>query len=343
MPALVLLVLATLFWAGNYVVGERAVRAIDPLSLTWLRWVLAAVPLVVVADLVERPRWGQVLREWRSMLALAVIGVAGYPLLLYTALQHTSAVNASLINAANPALIVVAAVLLGQAVAGWRVWSGVGLGLLGVLAVLTRGDVGRLLTLSFNVGDLLMVGAIVAWTVYTLWVRRLRVPVLAATAVQVVLAVVVMTPFVAVSGLEVPTDGPTWWAVLFIAALPSVGAYVCWNLAVTKVSPGVAGASMNLVTVFVVVIAALLGTPPTLVQLVGGALVIGGVLLARPSARLAVTERTMCCDRAHGVLPVRSDRLVGQERPSGQVKVRSPRSRRRPGPPGARSSPRHPP
>ncbi|MGO0575880.1 DMT family transporter [Ornithinimicrobium panacihumi] len=284
MPALLLLVLATLFWAGNYVVGERVVGAIDPLSLTWLRWALAAVPLVVVAQLVERPRWGEVLRRWRALLVLSVIGVAGYPLLLYTALQHTSAVNASVINAANPALIVVAAVAVGQAAAGWRVWGGVGLGLFGVLAVLTEGDVGRLLALRFNTGDLIMVVAILAWTVYTLGVRRLQVPVLAATAVQVVLAVVVLAPFTLATGLEVPTDRPTWWALLFIVVFPSVGSYLCWNLAVTRVAPGTAGAAMNLVTVFVVVIAAVLGTPPTLVQVVGGALVIAGVLLAQSRA-----------------------------------------------------------
>ena len=298
MPALLLLVLATLFWAGNYVVGEQVVRAVDPVSLTWLRWVLAAVPLVALAHVLERPRWGEVLRAWRSMLVLSLIGVAGYPLLLYTALQHTTAVNASLINAANPALIVVAAVLLGQATAGWRVWGGVGIGLVGVLAVLTQGDVDRLLGLRFNVGDLLMVGAILAWTAYTLGVRRLQVPVLAATAVQVVLTVVVLAPVLLVTGLQLPPDRSSWWAVLLIAALPSVGSYLCWNLAVTRVSPGTAAASMNLVTVFVLVIAAMLGRPPTAVQLVGGALVIGGVLLAQSRRSEVAADRAAGAGRS---------------------------------------------
>lgn len=286
-PALLLLALATLFWAGNYVVGERVVRVVDPLSLTWLRWALAALPLVVVAQLVELPRWREVARHWRPLLLLGLIGAAGYPLLLYAALQHTSAANASVINAANPALIVVVAVLLGQAAAGWRVWGGLALGLLGVLAVLTQGEVDRLLALRFNTGDLLMVGAIVAWTVYTLGVRRLKVPVLAGTAVQVLLVVVVLAPVSLAAGLQLPPDAPSWWALAFIVLGPSVGSYVCWNLAVTRVAPGTAGAAMNLVTVFVLIIAAILGAPPTAVQLLGGAMVISGVLLAqrRPRAQ----------------------------------------------------------
>ena len=240
---------------------------------------LAAVPLVVVAQVLERPDWRAVARHWRPLLLSGVIGVAGYPLLLYAALQHTSAASASIINAANPALIVVAAVLLGQAAAGWRTWTGLGLGLVGVLLVLTRGDVDRLLALTFNLGDLLMLVAVVAWTAYTLLGRRLGVPALTSTAVQVVLTTLALTPVALVSGLTVPPDAGSWWSVLYIALGPSIGSYVCWNLAVTRVSPTVAGVSMNLVTVFTLAIAALLGRPPTLVQLVGGALVVGGVLL----------------------------------------------------------------
>ncbi|MFK5646047.1 DMT family transporter [Ornithinimicrobium sp. LYQ121] len=280
MPALLLLVLATLFWAGNYLVGERVVATLDPLSLTWWRWTMAAVPLVVLAQLVERPDWRRVLARWRVLLLAGVLGVGGYGLLLYAALERTSAVNASIVNALNPAAIVVAAVLLGQASAGRRTWVGVAAGLAGVLLVLTRGEVGRLLTLSFNGGDVLMLGAVTVWTAYTLIGRRLGLPVLAATAVQVVLTAILLTPVVLLTGLTVPPDRGAWGAVLFIVVFPSIGSYLCWNLAIGRVPPGVAGTSMNLVTVFTVVIAALLGRPPTLVQLVGGALVIGGVLLA---------------------------------------------------------------
>lgn len=282
MPPVLLLALAALFWAGNYIVGEQVVRTVDPLSMTWLRWAPAVVPLLVLAHLVERPDWRGVLARWRTLLVVGVVGAAGYPLLLYLALRHTSAVNASLINAVNPASIVVAAVLLRQARAGPRTWAGVGLGLLGVLLVLTDGDLARLLQLRFNTGDLVMLAAVVVWTAYTLAGQRLRLPPLASTAVQVLLVVLVLTPFVLVAGLDVPSDAPTWWGMAFIVVFPSIGSYLCWNHAVPRVSPGTAGTSMNLVTVFVVLIAAVLGQPPTVVQVVGGTLVIVGVVLATP-------------------------------------------------------------
>lgn len=281
-PPVLLLVLATLFWAGNYLVGERVVRDVDPVSLTWLRWVLSAVPLVVLAHLVERPDWRPVLRRWPTLLVMGLLGAAAYPMLLYAALLHTSAVNASVINAVNPAVIVLAAALLGQERAGRRTWLGVAVGFAGVLLVLSRGELGTLLALRLNTGDLLMLLAVLAWTAYTMGGRRLGLPVLTATAVQVVLVSVVLAPLAVGTGLSVPTDGTTWWLVLLIVLFPSIGAYLCWNAALPRTSAGTAAASMNLVTVFVLVLAALLGRPPTTVQLLGAVLVIGGVLLARP-------------------------------------------------------------
>ena len=141
--ASVYLVLATLFWSGNFVVGQAAVGSMTPLDLTFWRWTLAAVPLLLLAHFVEKPDWRAVLRRWPVLLLLSVLGMSGYTLLLYGALGYTSAMNASLITAANPALIVVMAiVLLGERTTRLG-WLGICLGLLGVLLVLTRGELQR--------------------------------------------------------------------------------------------------------------------------------------------------------------------------------------------------------
>lgn len=274
--------LATLFWAGNFTVGEVAVRSVDPLSLTWLRWTLAAVPLLLLAHVVERPDWRGVARRWPALLALGVLGMSGYPMLLYASLERTSAVSASVINAINPAVMVVLAVLVGMARSGWRTWAGVGVGLLGVLLVLSRGDLGVLLALRLNSGDLIMLVAVVVWSAYTLASQRLGLPALSATALQVLLAALVLTPFALAADVQLSPDAPTWWAVAYIVVFPSIGAYLCWNHAVPRVTPGTAGTSMNLITVFVMILAALLGRPPTPVQVLGAVLVVGGVLLATP-------------------------------------------------------------
>jgi drug/metabolite transporter (DMT)-like permease len=273
------LVAATLFWSGNYVVGEAAVASMTPLELTFWRWALAAVPLLLLAQFVEKPDWRAVLRRWPALLLLSALGMSGYTLLLYGALGYTSAMNASLITAANPALIVVMAiVLLGEKTTRLG-WVGIGLGLLGVLLVLTRGELLRVFSLSINTGELLMIGAIIVWGFYTIIARRLNVPAIAATAVQVAMATVSLAPFALALGAQFPDTPSEGWSLAYIAVFPSLGAYLLWNLALKSTPPGTAGNYLNLMVVFTAIITVALGTPLTLVQVFGGLMVIAGVLL----------------------------------------------------------------
>mgnify|MGYP003884428983 CR=1 FL=1 len=273
------LVLATLFWSGNYVVGKAAVASMTPLDLTFWRWALAALPLLALAHFVEKPDWRAVLRRWPVLLLLSALGMSGYTLLLYGALGFTSALNASLITAANPALIVVMAVLLlGEKTTGLG-WLGIGLGLLGVLLVLTRGELQRLSSLSINTGELMMLGAIVVWGCYTIIARRLDIPAIAATGVQVALATVTLAPFALAMNVRLPETPAEGWSLAYIVVFPSLGAYLFWNLALKTTPPGTAGNYLNLMVVFTAIITVALGTPLTLVQVAGGIIVVAGVLL----------------------------------------------------------------
>lgn len=305
---------ATLFWAGNYVLGAVAVREMSPVSLTALRWTLAAVPLLVIAQLVERPDWRAVLRTWRRQVVLALLGMAGYALLLYSALQHTSSVNASLVTALNPALIA----LLGAAVArrapSGRSVVGMLIGLAGVLVVLTGGRVASLTALDLNAGDLLVVAAIVVWSLYTVGGRGLAgVPPIASTAVQAVIAALVMVPFAVAGQVHWPQSRDATVALWVIVLLPSVGSYLLWNLALRRVPPAEAGAYLNLITVFTVLISATTGYALGAAQVVGGVLVLGGVLLVRerPASPAGAD--------AAGSVPGHAGETVLDVRPGGHV------------------------
>ncbi|RRR96980.1 DMT family transporter [Glycomyces terrestris] len=284
--AVAALVGATLFWAGNYLVGQRAVETIDPVSLTLLRWALALVPLAVAAQLLERPDWRAVARAWPWLLALSAFGILGYNLFLYGALEYTDAFSASLVNAFNPALITLAAaVFLRERLTALSV-GGVVVALAGVLVVLGDGDPAALLEGGFGTGELLMVGAIAAWTAYTVAGRRgPRLPPVAATAAQAGAAVAVLAPVsLASGGPALPGSGAALGSLLFIAVFPSVLSYLLWNHALTAVPPGRAGVFLNLITVFTAVFTILAGQPWTWAQVAGGAIVVGGVVLANAGA-----------------------------------------------------------
>ncbi|MFF2347840.1 DMT family transporter [Pseudarthrobacter sp. NPDC058119] len=277
---------ATLFWAGNYVVGAGAVHNIDPLSLVFLRWAVALVPLLLIAQLVEKPCWRSVAAAWPWLLALSVCGLLGYNLLLYFALEHTDAFNASLINAFNPALITLAAaVFLRERLTPLAV-AGVVMALAGVLIVISGGDLGRLATAGFGTGEVLMVGAVVVWTAYTVTGRLApKVPPITATAVQAAVAVGLLAPVhLAKGGLALPATDGALASLLFIAIFPSVLSYVLWNRALTVLPAAGAGVFLNLITVFTAVLTLLAGQVHAAAQFVGGAIVVCGVVLTNVPA-----------------------------------------------------------
>lgn len=279
--AVLCLLAATLFWAGNYVVGKIAIAEFSPLSLVYLRWLLALVPLFLVAQVVERPSWRQALRAWPWLLALSVFGLAGYNFLLYAALQFTDAFNASLINAFNPALIVLASVLFLRERLSWAALVGLLLALVGVLVILSKGSLLTLLDAQHNSGDLLMLGAIVSWTAYTIIGRRApRLPPITSTALQGLVLVVGLTPIAAVQGIDLPQTAGGLWSLAYIAVFPSLLSYVLWNRALQTIEPAKAGVFLNLITVFTAVLTILMGQPLTLAQVIGGTIVIAGVALA---------------------------------------------------------------
>jgi len=298
MKATIALVLATLMWAGNYVVGSIAVQTMSPVELTWLRWLLACIPLLILAQVVEKPDWRQVLRHWPRLLLLAALGVGGYNLLLYTALQYTTPQSASLINAANPAVMVVLAALLLRERIGWRGIAGLVLGLLGVLLIITNGALASVFTRSPNAGDVLMVAAIVVWSLYTIAGRGLPVPPITATAVQGTFVAVLLAPLALMGGASWPADASIGWAVIFIAIFPSIGSYVLWNSALKSIPPGRAGLFLNLITVFTVIITVILGAQLTTPQLVGGVIVFAGVALSTLRPARATVRQPALDDRS---------------------------------------------
>lgn len=285
--AIISLLAATLFWAGNYIVGAAAVHALNPLSLVFLRWAVAVIPLLVLAQILERPNWREVLRAWPWLLALSAFGLAGYNLLLYAALEHTDALSAALINAFNPALITLAAVAFLREKLTLTASLGIIVALVGVLLVISNGNLLALGTLGPTPGNLLMVGAIFAWTAYTITGRLAPpVPPITSTAAQATVAVVVLGPLAAVThSLQWPTTPESTAALAFIAIFPSVLSYLLWNRALTVIPAGRAGVFLNLITVFTAVFTVMTGGAFTVAKLLGGVIVLVGVVLTNRPRR----------------------------------------------------------
>lgn len=277
---LLFLVLANLFWAGNYMFGQYVVAEMSPLSMTFLRWMLGAFLLFPIAHWFERPDWKKIWSEWKTLLVMAVLGIICYNFLLYEALKFTTPMNAALVNSINPALIAIfAAFFLKERV---TLKNGIGLliSLLGVLLVLTNGQLQKIFYLDYNHGDLLMLIAILAWTIYSIIGRKLQqIPPISGTSVSVVLGIIVLLPFFLFYGFQFPQSPEATIGILYMGIFPSVGSFIFWNIAIRKIGPGQAGIYLNLITVFTAIFSLLLGKTITTAQIIGGLLVFLGVYL----------------------------------------------------------------
>jgi drug/metabolite transporter (DMT)-like permease len=278
-------VLAQLFWATNFIFGARLIDEFTPLELTTYRWVGALPLLLVIAWWLERPNWRAAWGEWKWHLLQAMLGMVGYTLFLYAALETSSSVNAGVISAMSPATITIAAViLLGERVTRIGV-VGIALSIVGVLLVVLAGQ-GGAKGLSVSIGDVLLIGTVLVWTAYVIISRRLRTPPITATTVQVALSVVVLLPMLLIVGAPAQPSAEGWFGLLWIIIFPSALAYLLWNIAADTLGPARTGVFLNLLPVFTTIIAIALGDVVTVWQIVGGLIVLLGVFLATRPPRV---------------------------------------------------------
>jgi len=278
--AVYFLILANLFWAGNYVFGKYVVSEMTPIQMTFVRWALAILVLFPLAQVIEKPKWREVWKRWKILLILSLLGIVGYNVLLYEALRFTTSLNAALVNSINPAMIAIFAVWLLKEKLSLVNGFGLFVSLIGVLLVLTRGELLHVFTIHYNQGDLLMILAITVWTFYTLIGKKMeKLPLIAATAVSAMLGLIVLFPFFLVSGFSYHLSGTATVGIMYIAFLPSVCSFIFWNRAVHTVGASRSGIYLNLLTVFTALISLILGNPITIPQILGGVLVVIGVYL----------------------------------------------------------------
>ncbi|MCO7175119.1 DMT family transporter [Sporolactobacillus kofuensis] len=288
--AVIFLVLANLFWAGNYVFGKYVVSDMTPVQMTFVRWLLAIIILYPLAQMIEKPTWLTIWKRWKILLVLSMLGIVGYNILLYEALRYTTSLNAALVNSINPAVIAIFAVWFLKEKLSVMNSLGLILSLIGVLLVLTQGALLQVFSIHYNHGDLLMLVAITVWTFYTLIGKKLSdIPPIAGTAVSATIGLILLLPFFLTSGFSVHLSRNATLGIVYIALFPSVCSFIFWNSAIRVIGASKAGIYLNLLTVFTALISLLLGNPITLPQLAGGVLVIIGVYLTNKKAKTKET------------------------------------------------------
>jgi len=280
--AYAMLALVMGLWAGNSIVGRAVRDQIPPFTLALTRW---AGALAVMAPFALPRAWAErraILKAWRPILLLGVLGVACFNAFLYTGLRHTTASNALLLQAAIPALVLAADLILFRTRPGMAGVMGVLASMTGVALIVAHGNPAALMTTGFNRGDLLVLCGVVCWALYTSLLRlRPSLHPLSFLAATFAIGAVAMAPLAAgewAAGRRIVWGAEAGLAMAYVAVLPSVVAYGLFNAAVATLGAGAAGQAINLMPVFGALLAALLlGEALHGYHLAGMALVLLGV------------------------------------------------------------------
>ncbi len=285
-----MLMIPPLMWAGNAIVGRMIYDMIAPMTLNFLRWVLAGLLLLPFTYQVLRrqsPLWP----HWKRYAMLAFLGVGCYNSLQYLALQTSTPINVTLVASSNPVFMLgIGALFFNQTIRKRQIIGAV-LSIFGVLLVLSRGDLQALLQVQLVVGDLFVLMATASWAGYSWLMKQTSEPaevhndwanfLMAQIALGLVWSGLFTAGEWAITDVHIQWGWPLAAALVYVSVGPAILAYRCWGLGVQQVGPNVAGFFANLTPLFAALLSVLaLGELPAWYHMAAFGLIVGGIVVS---------------------------------------------------------------
>ena len=290
-----LLFLATLGWGSNTIASRLAVGEVSPMLLIFFRWGIVVVILLSLY-------WRQMIDEWpvirprfKWLFIMGGCGLSLFNAFFYIAAHSTTAVNLGIIQSTMPGMILLGSFMYFGDRINRLQFSGLLLTLLGVIVIVTQGSLEKLMQLTFNHGDLLMIFACSFYAMYTVGLKsRPKISGMVMLAYFSVAAFLMTIPLMIFESLIYGTlmPGVKGFAIIFyIAIVPSFLSQIFFMRGVDLIGPGSAGLYANLVPIFSAIMAVLLLSEEfAFFHLAAMLLVFGGIGLFEYQSRRKVNS-----------------------------------------------------
>ncbi|WP_342745679.1 DMT family transporter [Sediminibacillus massiliensis] len=284
------MIFVVLFFSGNILVG-KAINDLPPFTIAFFRLVVAFFVLLPVGFRGARKYKDMYWEYKKPFMIITLTGVTFFNTFIYGALQFTTSTNVSVLETVIPVMtVILSALFLKERLARLQ-WIGIILSLIGAVWVVMNGQVQKLTSMDWNIGDAIMIGAIVMWAVYSIYVKQYLhlFPTYGTLLVMTGISVVVLLPIVTVewmvTGLPV-FDTPNMVGLAYLGIFPSFIALGFYNRAVDLTSASQASVFLNFLPVVTMIGAYFwLGESITVMQITGAFAVICGVILTTQAGR----------------------------------------------------------
>jgi len=301
-PVYLTLAAVTMIWGGTFVAGRFLAGSLSPLFAASLRFALASAALLGFLWIARIPLARPTPQQWLQLTLLGLFGIFFYNLCFFYGLQYINASRASLIVALNPAVIAMASWLLFKERLGPVKVAGIALCIGGAsLVIVSRNPQLLAATPDAWIGDLLILGCVVSWGVYSLFSRGLNQSIgpLQTVTFSVLIGTVMLWVLATlcgeVSGAALINLGtPQWLSLIYLGVLGSALAYIGYYDGIRKIGATRSGVFIALNPLTAVVLGALLlGEQLTLSMYLGGGLVLTGIYLCNKPLAPAPKRRIL--------------------------------------------------
>ena len=285
--AYVLLVFATLFWSGNFIVGKFATLfQIPPLTLNVFRWISVWLILMPFTYKEIYKNLPIIKKNWFVISFMGIITISTFNSVVYFALNYTQVINAVLVLAAIPAATIFFSSLMNIEKTNIFQLLGLFLSIVGIGSIISNGDIQKIISLSFNKGDLWMLVCVFTWALYSALLKKNKFKFSQFSLIQLMVSVGILflIPqffYEKSIGLELNYNKAFFLILFYVVIFPAIAAYYCWQKGVEIIGPNRASMFIQLMPLFSAVMAIIIFNEKfEFYHFVGAAFIVSGIYLS---------------------------------------------------------------
>ena len=293
--AYLILILTTIFWSGNFIVGKAAsTYEIPPFSLNFYRWLFAGLILLPFTFREILKKKNYIFNNIGFFVILGITSITIFNSTVYYSLYYMQVISGVLMISTIPVWIMFISSILGIEKTNKFQILGVILSLLGVLFIITKSDIHVIKNLAFNRGDLIMASGMFAWALYSALLKKKTYEISQITLLEVVIisGLVFLVPIYILEmnfGNQIILGTPFILTLSYVVIFPGLASFFFWIKGISIIGSNRSGIFLHLMPIFSTILAMVIFKEKFMVyHLIGAILIISGIILSSKIATLSI-------------------------------------------------------
>ena len=285
--AYIFLILATLFWSGNFIVGKAAsLFEIPPFTLNFYRWTFAWLILApfTLKEIFQKKKY--IYENIKLILILGITSITIFNSIVYYSLNFTQVISGVLMISTIPVMIIFFCWIFKIEKTNFYQILGVIFSLLGVIIIVSKADLSKLINLNFNKGDLWMVVAMFSWAMYSALLRKKKFEFSQITLLQIIISagLILLVPAYLIEmalGYTVNINLPFIMTLGYVVLFPGLASFIFWIKGISLIGSNRSGIFLHLMPIFSTILAILIFKEKFMFfHIIGAILIITGIVLS---------------------------------------------------------------